>query len=249
MLHFSLCILTLSDYFNAYTILKTFNFVSSSLQHLEYSSDDLSLDTLLEATSQFFLNKSRPNIDMIKPLFPTILSLLSQDKEASIIIAACKVISYLAEDSPSTSQTFLEAGARKKLMQLLTHKDENLVAMALRAIRYLVPPKSTKSSGREIVNVVSTAPSSPPTWEAEGKSTSKTWLLSPLLGDKLHGVDIRSLREMDVLTCQNIEMFKSSKVDEKQCGAFFSGQIGIRCIHCGRSPFATVQFSTVFPGK
>ncbi len=217
------------------------------MQHLEYSSDDLSLDTLLEATSQFFLNKSRPNTDMIKHLFPTILSLLSQDKEASIIIAACKIISYLAEDSPSTSQMFLEAGAKKKLMQLLTHRDESAVAMALRAIRYLVPPKST--IGREVVSAVSTAPCPSPTWEPEEKSTPKTWLLSPLLGDKLHGIDIRGLREIDVLTCQNVEMFKSLKVDESQCGAFFKGQIGIRCLHCGRSPFATVEFSTVFPGK
>lgn len=150
-------------------------------------------------------------------------------------------------DRPTMVQNFLDAGAKPRLLKLLTHHDENIVTCALRAIRYLLKPKANPSEESTIARP--TASFSPP----QKKQPDQQWNLSPLLGNA-YAIDAPGdMLKVDILTCRNVEMFKSVEDtegnQEREFGAFFKGQIGIRCMHCGLSPFATAQFSTVYPGK
>jgi len=63
-----------------------------------------------------------------------------------------------------------------------------------------------------------------------------------------------TLSQLDVFTCNNVEMFEASSSDVADHDANFSGgmnvnagQIGLRCIHCAKSPFAKAEYSAVFP--
>ena len=63
-----------------------------------------------------------------------------------------------------------------------------------------------------------------------------------------------ALSELDYLLCRNVEVFTASEEDvrdnvyeEESCDAVFVGQVGLRCMHCSLSPFATAKYANVFP--
>lgn len=63
-----------------------------------------------------------------------------------------------------------------------------------------------------------------------------------------------NIAPLDVLTCQNVEMFQATAADvadhESSTSGGMSvtvGQIGFRCIHCAKSPFAKAELSSIFP--
>lgn len=63
-----------------------------------------------------------------------------------------------------------------------------------------------------------------------------------------------NMSSLDVITCQNAEMFQASAADVADHESSISGgmsvtvgQIGFRCIHCAKSPFAKAEFSSIFP--
>jgi len=65
----------------------------------------------------------------------------------------------------------------------------------------------------------------------------------------------QGLSESHVLICQNIEIFSATIEDFENFrnvteGGLASeiGQIGLRCIYCGQSPFAKAELSVTFPG-
>ena len=76
------------------------------------------------------------------------------------------------------------------------------------------------------------------------------WLISPLAS--IQEQTQTNMCELDRLTCQSVEMFQATEEDaidrEAEAGSAKIGQVGLRCIHCGQSPFAKAQFSTVYPG-
>jgi len=61
-----------------------------------------------------------------------------------------------------------------------------------------------------------------------------------------------NLSRLDIATCQNVEMFQASSSDVADHDASGGmsvnpGQIGLRCIHCTKTPFAKAEYSAVFP--
>ena len=63
-----------------------------------------------------------------------------------------------------------------------------------------------------------------------------------------------NIAPLDILTCQNVEMFQATAADvadhESSTSGGMSvtvGQIGFRCIHCAKSPFAKAELSSIFP--
>lgn len=79
------------------------------------------------------------------------------------------------------------------------------------------------------------------------------WLISPLTSVSIEEQTRIDMCELDRLTCQNVEMFQATEEDandrEAEAGSARIGQVGLRCIHCGQSPFARAHFSTVYPGE
>jgi len=60
------------------------------------------------------------------------------------------------------------------------------------------------------------------------------------------------LNEFDFLLCRQVEVFAVSQEDMKDntfTEGTVIGQVGLRCIHCSRSPLATAGYATVFPGS
>jgi len=62
------------------------------------------------------------------------------------------------------------------------------------------------------------------------------------------------LSPADVLTCQNVEVYKASAADvadhEGSGGMIVNkGQLGFRCVHCAKNPFAKAEYASVFPGS
>lgn len=60
------------------------------------------------------------------------------------------------------------------------------------------------------------------------------------------------LSPLDVITCQNVEVFKATAgdvADHEGTVTVNKGQVGFRCIHCAKNPFAKAEYSSVFPGS
>jgi len=67
-------------------------------------------------------------------------------------------------------------------------------------------------------------------------------------------IDRSSLNELDYLLCRNVEVYCANEEDvqgntqhEGNCENVVVGQVGLRCIHCSLSPFATAKYATLFP--
>ena len=74
----------------------------------------------------------------------------------------------------------------------------------------------------------------------------------PLMGPH----EVANLTMEDSIACQNIELFEATPEhaaddDANRTGGttVVVGQLGLRCIHCARSPLSTASYSTVFPGS
>ncbi len=84
------------------------------------------------------------------------------------------------------------------------------------------------------------------------QESTEEWVLSPLTSTT-QTQTYMGLSELDLITCQNVEMFTASEEDtndrEAEAGSAIIGQVGLRCKNCGKSPFAKAQFSIVYPGK
>lgn len=215
---------------------------------MENASSDVSLNTLLKAISAFFDHDIRPTFDLIVPFLPRIIEMLSSERESSIIVESCKILSRLMENCPQTVQLLIDLGTKRYLMQLLSHQEESVVVSALRTCRYLVPPKEVTPSREPPVSPSRTF-SSPKKQKMTPKvPTTEQWKISPLMSNGEDYTD--KVQDLDILVCQNIEMFRASQgVDGTTTGALNSEKVGLRCIHCEKSPFARAEYSTVFPGK
>jgi hypothetical protein len=214
------------------------------LWSVDYASGDVSLDTLLKAISAFFEHAIHPSLDLITPLFPRIIEMLSSDRESSVIVGSCEILSRLSNTCPQVIQSLIDLGTKKRLMQLMSHEDEAVVVSSLRTCRYLVPPRNAAVS-RDL-------PISPTRVFASPKrlkyAPMNDWKISPLIPHS--EVCIDNIIELDVLVCQNVELFRSTEEDvhaSKTAQRF--GQVGLRCIHCEKSPFVRAEYSTVFPGE
>ena len=172
--------------------------------------------------------------------------------ETNIIIESCTILSTLADGCPRIVQALLDLGTKRRLMQLLTHENETVVVSALRTCRYLVPPMDVTASREVPVSPIKFSPSH----RARRQKLSRDeWKISPLIPSMLISeYSSQGMTDVDILVCQNVEMFRASEEDvtarqNEATGAFVVGQVGLRCVHCGLTPFAKAQFSTVFPGK
>jgi len=63
-----------------------------------------------------------------------------------------------------------------------------------------------------------------------------------------------NLSHLDIIICQNVEVFQASSSDVSDHETYGgmsvnAGQIGLRCIHCARTPFAKADYSAVFPAS
>lgn len=104
--------------------------------------------------SKFFDHKDRPSCASLEPFLPQIVRMLDEGKEANVIVQCSKFITYLADGSPQFVQSLLNHGAKKRLMQLLDHKDESVVVSVLRASRYLVSPKETYTTRDVLISPI-----------------------------------------------------------------------------------------------
>ena len=237
----------------------------------------------IESIATCLTPKMRPSLDSQDPFIHQFAALLQKDDiDDMIIIEICKAIVYLCEENSPYIKPFIDNGTKNRLLHMLTHKNESVIAAALRALRSLILPKQPHiaSNGNDLNSPPrnpSDSPSRVPSVShdavenlksndcfqgkpsvsrreepKERKEELKEWLVSPLTG-VMHTQHYTNLLELDFITCQNVEMFRATKDDandrEKEAGAAIAGQIGLRCIHCGLSPFARAHFSTVYPGE
>ena len=226
-----------------------FSLIFCSLQSIDTASSGVSLNTLLRAISMFFSHDVHPSIDSVSCLLPFIVDMLNDSRESTIIVESCKVLSLLADGCPKAVRLLLDLGTKRRLMHLMNHEEESVVVSALRTCRYLVSPKEAREPHSKGL------PVSPIRLHKAAKEVPKNtsadlWKISPLMSSIDGSSD--EIQDIDILVCQNVEMFKASKEDISTCsseGALILGQIGLRCMHCGTSPFTRAKFSTVFPGK
>ena len=192
----------------------------------------------------FCNHRDRPSCTSLDPFLPQIIRMLDARQDANVIIQCSKFITYLADGSPQIVKALLRHGAKKCLMQLLSHSEESVVVSALRASRYLVPPKvSHPACDVPISPIQSIKPSL--------GSAEKEWTLSPLMSAALVA-QYSKMPEIDIVVCQNVELFKASEQDISSMAimlgvSIVAGQVGIRCRHCSKTPFASDK--VVFPGK
>lgn len=65
----------------------------------------------------------------------------------------------------------------------------------------------------------------------------------------------KNLSELEDMICQNVEFFEATrevtvqKMEFEAVGSTRTRQVGLRCIHCGQTPFVKSCFSTVFPRR
>lgn len=172
--------------------------------------------------------------------------MLDENREPNTIIHCSKILSRLADGCPQTVQALLQLGAKRRLMQLLSHDDETVVVSVLRASRYLVPPKPNTST--RIVTI------SPIKMSRNNIQQQEAWRLHPVMGPSKAASS--NLVNVDYLVCQNIEMFQASNQDVSlhnadSCGSgnIEVGQVGVQCIHCVKNSLVRVPCATIFPGK
>jgi len=180
-----------------------------------------------------------------------IVDFLDEDRETNIIIESCTILSSLADGCPRTAQALLDLGTKRRLMQLLTHENETVVVSALRTCRYLVRPMDVTASREVPVSPIRLSPSHRACTQ---KLSRDEWKICPLIPSMLISEYSQGMTDVDILVCQNVEMFRASEEDvtarqTEAAGAFIVGQVGLRCVHCRLTPFTKAQFSTVFPGK
>ena len=121
---------------------------------MDNNTGDVSLNIILETMSKFFDHKDRPSYASLEPFLPQIVHMLDEGKEANVIVQCSKFITYLANGSPQFVKSLLNHGAKKRLMQLLSHKDESVVVSVLRASRYLVPRKEAYTTRDVIISPI-----------------------------------------------------------------------------------------------
>ncbi len=86
------------------------------------------------------------------------------------------------------------------------------------------------------------------------KTPSNEPRFKPRIFSSCTQLPLEKLSPLDGITCQNVEVFKASAGDvadhEGSSGMIVNkGQIGFRCIHCAKTPFAKAEYSSVFPGS
>ncbi len=258
----------LDIYFSIYLLSST---KSTRLSHLKPSMSDESRSIFAEAISTFYSHKTLPDTSTISTFAPQLVELLHNETGTCLINEICKSLTYLCTDNSPSMKIFIEHGMKNRLMHLLTHQDEVTVTAALRALRCLVLPKTSRNQGHETPGIeaevaettMSTSidrgaaqdhaiQSSESNDDPIEKTETKEWMVLPL-SKVLDPYNSQHLSEVDFIACQNVEIFQATSEDtndrEKEAGAAIQGQIGLRCIHCGPSPFARAQFSSVYPGS
>lgn len=251
-------------------------FLQYRLKILDASTLDTSRQVISETIAEFFVLTTKPSNHSLTHLARQFSELLGDSKLVgeNAINEVCKAIVFICVDDGPCIKALIDSGVKTCLMKLLTHQSEIVVASALRALRCLVLPKITPSweqvpSTTEAITVRSPSPSHRginqephhnhhfealkySEFEVSKDTEGKDWLVSPLLAP-MQRQGYVNLCELDFITCHNVEMFRATSEDaddrEKDAGAAIVGQVGIRCIHCGVSPFARTQFSTVYPGE
>eukprot|EP00557_Chaetoceros_sp_GSL56_P009684 CAMPEP_0176477834 /NCGR_PEP_ID=MMETSP0200_2-20121128/853_1 /TAXON_ID=947934 /ORGANISM="Chaetoceros sp., Strain GSL56" /LENGTH=1011 /DNA_ID=CAMNT_0017873709 /DNA_START=329 /DNA_END=3364 /DNA_ORIENTATION=+ len=214
---------------------------------IDKASGDVSLNTVLETLNRFFDHEERPSLALLDQDLPNIVKLLEEKREANVIIHCSKILSYVADGCPQTVQSLLRLGAKGRLMQLLNHGDEAVVVSVLRASRYLVPPKVSTKSRLVTISPIKMSKCNVPIYEQ--------WRVSPLMS--LSQSSYNQMAQVDILVCQNVEMFTASEqevtslnmMDHSRHGNVAVGQIGFRCIHCATNLEANLQCASIFPAS
>jgi len=222
------------------------------LHLLNSTTNDSSRCVFVEAISACFASRTRPTANVLVPLVKQIVEMLHYSKDESMINELCKAIVYLCTDNSPCIKMFIDHGVKIGLMNLLNNQSEVIVTASLRALRCLIHPKypTTDQVSSTDIPLVNSTPRNN-LYKLQGNNPNQ-WLVSPLI-HPMNQESRGNLNEIDLLICQSVELFEATKDDaddrETEAGLGFVGQIGIRCIHCGQSPFARAQFSIVYPGK
>jgi len=202
------------------------------------------------ALSQLLCDKSPISLDAVSSTIPRLVKLLDIKDDSDMISRVSHIISDLCFGNTSCIQAVIDAGAKPKLTSLLTHHTEIVVTSTLRALRSLVPPRDSSPSHCTHSARVSSSK----------RKLDYSKLLSPLKLIHPSTQYPKSLSELKIMTCQNVEFFQATVAEVNNheiefeavrvhfaVGSIRAEQVGLRCIHCGHTPLAKACFSTVFP--
>jgi hypothetical protein len=179
------------------------------------------------------------------------------------ILVSLHTLSYFSSDPHPEVAKFL-CTFTAFIASLLEHQDEQVLKAARVALKFMMPLQDTcietPHKGYDIelpspenhlmppllwrsTSSCEISPDSPMT------RPNKDWIVSPIITSSVQNATANSLWEGDILICQNIEIFKADNSHVSTEEHVFSGQVGLRCIHCKSSPFKKMPFFTVFPCK
>jgi len=203
--------------------------------------------TCMDALSHLFYDKPRIRFATIAPTIPRLVKLLDIDDDPDMLSRVSQILSDLCYGDACCIQAVIDAGAKPRLTNLLTHQIEAIVTSALRALRSLVLRRDT-------------SPISHYTHSARVSSSKRKLdylkVLSPIKLITPSTQYPRNLSEFEVMICENVEFFQVTGAEEtdhemefESVGSTRAEHAGLRCIHCGQTPFVVAYFSTVFPRR
>lgn len=105
-----------------------------------------SRDLVIQALSAFVEYDSRPQFSHVEADLPNLVRFLKQKEDPTLVVQCCNIITYLSKGSKDIVHSLCNLGAKEILLELFNHgDDESVVLAALRANKYLVPLKLTRS--------------------------------------------------------------------------------------------------------
>lgn len=179
------------------------------------------------------------------------------------ILVTLHTLSYFSTD-PHPEVANILCTFTAFIASLLEHQDEHVLKAARVALKCIMPLKDTCiETPHKRYDMELPSPENhlmpPLLWRSTSsceispdspeKRPTKDLIVSPIITTSVQNATVNSLWEGDILICQSIELFKAddSRVPTEEHA--FSGQVGLRCIHCKSSPFKKMPFFTVFPCK
>ena len=126
----------------------TFHFQSSifRLGAMGTTKKKSSRDLVIDALSAFVEYDSIPQFSHVEVDLPNLVRFLKQKEDPTVVVQCCNIITFLSKGSKDVVDSLCNYGAKEILLELFNDgDDESVVLAALRANKYLVPLKLTRS--------------------------------------------------------------------------------------------------------